>query len=274
MPSNGAVTRVRELARTLGAPYVVLSAARVVAHRLEGRLEQALLRIEGRRGVLGPAHERHRDHSAERNREVWTEYDWAARGEEWSESPAWKEALVAELLEPNVPPGGTALEIGPGGGRWSEILFERADHLIVVDVTERALEMTRERLGGNGKVEYVQSSGSDLPGVEDDSVDSVWSYDVFVHIAPADVAGYLDEIARVLRLGGHAVIHHSGARGSEGWRSPMSAELFANLARERGLEVEAQQSTWGGGRFSVPVSGDGQDVITVLRAAAPASARS
>src|SRR5262245_54178950 len=102
MPSNDAARRARGLARTLGIPYLLLSGARLAAHRAEQRLEQALLRIEGRRGVLGPAHERHGDHSAARNRAVWTEYDWSERGEEWSESPEWKDALVAELLEPNV----------------------------------------------------------------------------------------------------------------------------------------------------------------------------
>jgi ubiquinone/menaquinone biosynthesis C-methylase UbiE len=265
MPRTDSIKRARELAASLGAPYVALSAARVLAERLERALEQTLLRIEGRRGVLGPAHERHGDHSAARNREVWTEYDWDGRGEEWSESPEWKDALVAEVLEPNVPRGATTLEIGPGGGRWSEILRERVDRLIVVDVTERALDLTRERLGQNGNVEYVRSNGSDLPGVADSSVDSVWSYDVFVHIAPRDVAGYLAEIARVLRSGGNAVIHHSGERGTTGWRSPMSAELFANLARERGLEVERQFASWGEGRYSVPVSGSGHDVISVLR---------
>ena len=41
----------------------------------------------------------------------------------------------------------------------------------------------------------------------------------------------------------------------------MSAELFANLARERGLRVEDQLSSWGGGRYTPPVA---EDVITIL----------
>jgi hypothetical protein len=45
----------------------------------------------------------------------------------------------------------------------------------------------------------------------------------------------------------------------------MSAELFANLSRERGLVVERQFATWGEGRYSVPVRGSGHDLITVLR---------
>jgi ubiquinone/menaquinone biosynthesis C-methylase UbiE len=259
------VERARQLARALGLVYVALAAARLGAQRLTQSLEQELLRIEGRRGVMGPAHERHADHSAARNREVWTEYDWNTRGEEWSESAEWKAALVSEVLEPNVPEGGTTLEIGPGAGRWSEVLYKRADKLIVVDVTDRALELTRERLGEGPAVHYLRSNGSDLPGVPDTSVHAIWSYDVFVHIAPRDVAGYLTEIARVLRPDGKAVIHHSGERSARGWRSPMSAALFASLAGERGLEVTSQFSSWGDQRFTVPVDGSGHDVITVLR---------
>jgi ubiquinone/menaquinone biosynthesis C-methylase UbiE len=259
--TSGAV-RARELAHTLGKGYVVLAVARLAAFRLADRLEQALLAIEGRRGVLGPAHERHADHSAARNREVWTNYDWQTQGEEWSASPEWKAALVAEVLEPSMPAGGTILEIGPGAGRWSEALYDRAAKLIVVDVSERALELTRERLGDDGSVEYVHSSGSTLAGVPDESVDAVWSFDAFVHIAPPEVATYLDEIARVLRSSGTAVIHHSGKRDPRFWRAPMSAELFARLARDRGLAVERQFSTWGGGRFAVPVEGDS---VAVLR---------
>ena len=115
---------------------------------------------------------------------------------------------------------------------------------------------------------YVRSSGSDLPGVADASIDAVWSFDVFVHVAPLDQAGYLTEIARVLRPGGIAAIHHADGRNRgdapsrEGWRAPMSATLFASLARDRGLQVEKQLREWSAGQHDL---GAFHDVITVLR---------
>ena len=42
----------------------------------------------------------------------------------------------------------------------------------------------------------------------------------------------------------------------------MTALLFANLARDRGLSVERQFDTWEGGRFGVQPHGD---VISELR---------
>jgi len=66
----------------------------------------------------------------------------------------------------------------------------------------------------------------------------------------------------VLRPGGVATGHYAGRRERRARRGPMSALLFANLARERGLEVERQFDSWGRGRHDVKNFGD---VITVLR---------
>jgi len=46
-----------------------------------------------------------------------------------------------------------------------------------------------------------------------------------------------------------------------GWRAPMTTELFAALARERGLRVERVVRSWSGG----PALDAFGDAITVLR---------
>jgi ubiquinone/menaquinone biosynthesis C-methylase UbiE len=200
-----------------------------------------LLRIEGRNAVLGPAHRRFRGQTALDNRELWSGYDWSGGGLEWGPAES-RDALVAELL----PAGShdTIVEIGAGAGRFSEVLAPRAERLILVDVTEEALRLCRDRLGERRGVEYVRTDGASLPGVESSSADVVWSFEAFVHMLPVDVAAYVGEVARVLRPGGTAVIHHAGRRDRSGWRAPMSAELLARLARDRGLAVERQR-TWG-----------------------------
>jgi ubiquinone/menaquinone biosynthesis C-methylase UbiE len=160
------------------------------------------------------------------------------------------------------------LEIGPGGGRWSVVLAPRSERLILVDVAQRPLELVRERLADAGNVEFVLTDGSALVGVSDASVDAVWSFDVFVHIAPGDQAGYVAEIARVLKPGGVAAIHHADGRNRgiapsrHGWRAPMTAQLFAALARDRGLVVERVVRTWGEGHHGLDAFGD---VVSVLR---------
>lgn len=226
--------------------------ARHLMRRLGWRLEDVRLESEQRRGVLGTAHRRWHGNSAPANERRWSEWDWSSRGEEWTLSAEWKQALVEDVLDRWVPAGGTALEIGPGGGRWTEYLLARAASLTLVDVSDRPLELCRERFASElGRIAFVQSSGSDMPGVASASIDAVWSFDVLVHVAPTDLAGYLDEIARVLVPGGVAVLHHSDGRNRgalpsrAGWRAPMSRRLIAALADERRLRVERQFSSWG-----------------------------
>ncbi|HVS28690.1 MAG TPA: class I SAM-dependent methyltransferase [Solirubrobacteraceae bacterium] len=259
---------LRARRRQFGAIHAAAAAAKAIVDRISELLEARLLAIEASRGTLGPAHRAYRDHSVPDNREIWSNWDWRARGgEEWSESPEWKQALIEDVLEPTMPEHGVIVEIGPGGGRWSELLQPRAHRLVLIDSSERPLEVCRERFAAAGNVECLRNDGTDLAAVDDRGADAVWSFDVFVHIAPVDVAAYLSEIARVLAPGGVAVIHHSGRQDERDpqhqWRAPMTAGLFASLARERGLTVERQFDSWRDGRFDVGVYGD---VISVLRA--------
>ena len=259
---------LRERAKAFGPRYAAVHAAMRAAQRLAQRSEDVLLDIEGRRGVLGPAHAAWSDNSTDRNRALFEGWDWSMRGEEWSASEEWKQGLVDDVLLRVIPPGGTVVEIGPGAGRWSVHLVARVDRLIGVDLAQAPLDALAERLGS--KAECVVGDGRSLPGVADDTVDAVWSFDVFVHIAPADQAAYLAEIARVLVPGGVAAIHHADGRNRgaapsrAGWRAPMTARLFAALARERGLEVTEQIRSWSGGRHGLDAY---HDVITVLRKA-------
>jgi SAM-dependent methyltransferase len=219
--------------------------------------------------VLGPAHLRWRGNSSVDNRRRWSTYDWSGGGEEWNSSLEWKQALIEDVLARWIPVGAVALEIGPGAGRWTQALLARASRLVLADVSERPLMLCRERFGDDANVNYVLSSGSDLPSVEDGSIEAVWSFDVFVHLAPRDQAAYLEEIARVLAPGGVAVVHHTDGydRGQLpsrfGWRSPMSRGLFAALAVERGLQIECQLDSWGpDGRYDL---GAYADAISVCR---------
>jgi ubiquinone/menaquinone biosynthesis C-methylase UbiE len=254
-------------------PRRLAGRARRAAVALRHHVEDLRLTAEQRRLELGPAHLAWRGNSAAVNRDRWSGWDWSRAGEEWTASPEWKAALIADVLEPFMPMRGVLLEIGPGAGRWSRALLARATRLILVDVSPRPLDLCRTEFAGATGVDYILSGGCDLPGVADACVDGVWSFDVFVHVAPADQAGYLREIARVLAPGGRAVIHHADGRNRgrapsrQGWRAPMSRGLFAHLAAQAGLRVERQLDSWGAsGEFDLAAYAD---VITVARKPAP-----
>lgn len=199
------------------------------------------------------------------NRSAWSSHDWSQGGEEWSPSPEWRQSLIATFLRPNVGEQAAILEIGPGAGRWSGELQLHASHLFLVDITQTTLDLCREKLGDARDVSYILSEGSSLLGLADRSIDFVWSFDVFVHVAPDHQRRYLAECARVMRPGARAVIHHSGDGGMRGgWRSPMTSELFNQMLADSGLRVVQQTETWGpDGEFRCTEPGD---VVTVFTA--------
>lgn len=238
--------------------------------------------------------------SIENNRRIWDrDYDWSADGDEWNGQAAhcgqpydaWKKALVEEFLLPRLDPNATLLEIGPGHGRWARFIAGRCARFYLADLSPSCLEHCRGLFGDQGMA-YVCTDGHSLSGVPDASVDFLWSYDCFVHIGPQDTAGYLQDMARVLKPGAEAVIHHPGRRHAllaldglrqrgrlatrlynqfsigewtttDGWRSAMSRQRFAELARKAGLEVVRQQQDFGpGNAYAVRRFGDW---ITTLR---------
>jgi len=109
------------------------------------------------------------------------------------------------------------LEIGPGGGRFTEILLPKCKRLIAAEAAPTMLAHLRRRFAANPKLEYLVVKDASLEPLPDDSVDAVFSYGVFVHLHEWDIFSYLREVARVLRPGGRAVIEHSNTLSELGW---------------------------------------------------------
>ncbi len=199
---------------------------------------------------------------------LWSNWDWSKYGEEWSNTTEWKNSLVEHVLMPNVPLGARVLEIGPGGGRWTEHLIKRASHLTVVDLTPTCIELCRERFKEYSNIEYFVNDGKSLDFIEDESIDCLWSWDVFVHIAPEDIQAYMKEIERVFRPGAQGLIHHSKkGKRTAGWRSDMTPEKMRTFCDENNLTVTRQFNSWDESRFSIwpgKSSKDCPDIITVF----------
>jgi SAM-dependent methyltransferase len=109
------------------------------------------------------------------------------------------------------------LEIGAGGGRFTEVLLPRCRKLIAVDTSPTMLEILRERFAGDIRLECQLVDGQGLGQIGDDSVDAAFSYGVFVHLQHWDIYNYLEELLRVLRPGGKALIQHSNILSDLGW---------------------------------------------------------
>lgn len=232
-----------------------------------GGLKQASRFVQGRMAQLERRHRLSGRNSVGVNYEYWQRWDWSRQGEEWTPSAEWKQSLIDDVMLRHMPPRATIVEIGPGAGRWTEALQPIAGRLIVVDLSDRCIELCRQRFANVANMEFHVNDGRSLAAIATATVDGIWSFDVFVHVAPPEIADYLAEIARVMRPGAHAVIHHAAA-GREGdaadlgQRSNITAERFAEMARQQGLTVLEQFDSWGpDGRFKLSTS---WDVISIV----------
>jgi ubiquinone/menaquinone biosynthesis C-methylase UbiE len=198
------------------------------------------------------------------NRDIWEHWDWTAGGDEWTLSREWKESLIRNVLCRYVPAGGHILEIGPGAGRWTGILVERAEQFTAVDVAESCIRICRDKFGETPGTTFLVGNGEDLRGVADRSVDSLWSFDVFVHINIAETARYVRDFKRVMRSGSVGVVHHGKSGGLDGgWRSNLTSAAFRVMLQEVGFKMLAEFETWNDAGREYPV-GLYHDEITVF----------
>jgi Methylase involved in ubiquinone/menaquinone biosynthesis len=163
----------------------------------------------------------------------------------------WKAELFDEFAKPFILSDGLVLEIGPGHGRWSQLLAPLVPQgrCILVDLSPACIDYCRSRLYSFGNVTYMVNNGYSLPFLPTGSIDFIWSYDTFVHIEEPETRSYFLEFRRVLKLGARGCIHHPGTPTAEqrsaGWRSMVTAAVVRKIAQESELKVMRQTDSWG-----------------------------
>jgi ubiquinone/menaquinone biosynthesis C-methylase UbiE len=128
-------------------------------------------------------------------------------------------------LEPYIPPfadfagakGKRMLEIGVGAGSDFENWCRHADHASGIDLTERAISLTRERLQLDGfspeKYSLQTADAENLP-FADESFDMIYSWGVL--LCTPDTQRAFQEAYRVLKPGGmiKAMVYHIHSWGA------------------------------------------------------------
>jgi SAM-dependent methyltransferase len=133
--------------------------------------------------------------------------------------------VVDGYIRPYVKASSTVLEIGAGGGRWTRYLVV-AHRVICVDINPEFFDVLNAMFPG-AKLEFYQPQGCELDGITDNSVDFVFSFGTFVHIEPEGIAQYLEQIRRVLKPGGIAVIHYAEKRKPAARDNPTFSDMTA-----------------------------------------------
>lgn len=100
-----------------------------------------------------------------------------------------------------------AVEIGPGGGRWTRYMLGFRK-LYVVDYYADLLEEAKKYVR-KPNVEFIRNNGTDFPGISDHSIGYLFSFGTFVHLDTHLIVEYLGNMRRILEAGANVVIHYS-----------------------------------------------------------------
>lgn len=205
---------------------------------------------------------------------IWDKHPYFGQflylGDEWGDD-RWVAYNVTTFVTPYVTASDTVLELGPGGGRYTAQVLPSVAGLIGVDVSQEMIRRLTHRFTDQPHATFIKGDGRTLAGVEDASVDHVFSFNCFVQLELEDFFGYLLEIARVLRPGGRASLQYAEFSGLEGWKHfeshreawshdpsvrgrfhPLTLQTVDLLAERAGLICDRNQSV-------------ARDAIVVLR---------
>lgn len=168
-------------------------------------------------------------------------------GLEWGD-PEHVEPLTFirdRYLLPYVNPEQTALEIGPGGGRWTRYLLP-FKKLYVVDYHEEMLRELRKSFHASNLV-FIKNNGTDFPGVPRQSVDFIFTFGTLVHLDTPLIEGYLNSMREALQPGGNVVLQYSDknkvmARENPGF-SENTPEQMRRIVAEHGFRIVAEDVT-------------------------------
>lgn len=239
-----------------GFVWTILFVNRHILKKRLNFIESRLISIEKKRRITGKKTISAQYHTRDINRKFYDNYDWSDEGEEWSrdvikyknmDPQVWKKKLIQKMLKKYISKGSVVLEIGPGGGRWSNILKTRSSRLILADISKNCLQVCKKRFEDEKNIDYFLIKDGKLDFIEEGSLHHIWAYDVFVHINPTEIEEYVKQFRKLLKKNGVAVIHHSGTYESEadagsGFRSHMDKDFFKKLVVNNGMKIIEQNT--------------------------------
>ena len=135
-----------------------------------------------------------------------------------------------QYVTPYVNPRHSALEIGPGGGRWTRYLVG-FKHLHVVDYHQELIDELQKHFAAPNMT-FVKNNGDDFPGVPHASIDYVFSFGTFVHLDNDLIERYLKNLAPILSADANVVIQYSDKTKIMAQLNPGFAETTPEQMRQ------------------------------------------
>lgn len=100
-----------------------------------------------------------------------------------------------------------AVEIGPGGGRWTRYLLGFSK-LYVVEYYAELLDELRKNYN-ESNMTFIKNNGTDFPTIDEESIDYIFSFGTFVHLDAHLIEDYLKNMKSIVKPGVNIVIHYS-----------------------------------------------------------------
>jgi SAM-dependent methyltransferase len=179
---------------------------------------------------------------------------WGPKNPYFAQAEASMDALWERLIAPFIArcDARRTVDLACGQGRNTRKLLPLAEEVIGLDYQEGNVQFCRDRFADAPQARFAANNGFDLQPVPDGWATLVYSFDAMVHFEPEVVSSYLVDCVRVLAPGGSAFLHHSNYSAGKDWRTnpasrnAMTADRFARMAREAGLNViEQRVIPWG-----------------------------
>lgn len=125
--------------------------------------------------------------------------------------------IVSEYITPFIYQDSIVAEIGVGGGRIAAKVVEKIEKLYCFDIAQEMLKKAEAALKQYEQVEFHLIKNSQFEPEFSEKFDFVYSFDVFVHLDLHTIWKYLNNIYKILKLGGKAFIHTTNITTPNGW---------------------------------------------------------
>jgi hypothetical protein len=125
----------------------------------------------------------------------------------------------------------SAVEIGPGGGRWTRYLIGFKE-LYAVDYYAELLEELKRNFSRHPNIKFVKNNGTDFPGIAARSVDYLFSFGTFVHLEFNAIESYLLNIKSIMKPGANVVIQYSDKTKIMAQLTPSFSDNSPKMMRE------------------------------------------
>jgi ubiquinone/menaquinone biosynthesis C-methylase UbiE len=166
-------------------------------------------------------------------------------------------------------------ELGCGAGRMTKSFAKRFKSVSAVDISAEMQSRAKVYLSSFSNIRWVLSDGETLSGIEDSSLDFVFSYLVLQHFPTKEIVfGSIREMMRILRPGGVFLFQFNGSQGpSMNWKGRLISRILDSLAslglrgmaqsiaKLVGIDPEMVGKTWRGAALT------SAEIIGVVRSA-------